>query len=853
MARVRGWCTGRSLEWLIALHLTLVSVGVLGVFFGVRDTLILRYQSNLPQQAMDASRFFGWIRPYYFPEHKYTLFAFAIALCFIGAVFVLLLSVLARGAAERITDRAYFPWIYVADALSAVQMASLGLGGSLSPIYVAASGAIWAVIGCLPFQPYLSSLRIWRLIHWVARPKLIVLAFAIDFAARLLPIIVGPPIFLNDYFLEIPSRTWVESQPHGPEKLVDTLEYINSKRLWGHILHDPRVNPGEDSPCAAEYLLSRNPTPEQKLLVKAHRDEFYLRYPTNDLCVIGPMASNDILEGVGSIVSQENSAQLWETALANQATYAHWEEHPLSSEEISFVERNSLEIRQSFKEWEGIFHHQFQLLNPIKELSLNRPLREVVSLYGLTVVPIYEVMKHAGGINYQSFLTVVFSSYLAYFGLYLVILVVILQDWRYVAIVFSLSLAAVKALGYLILFVGVGYAPLRHFSDIFVIAFLYFYFQRSQWPWLASAIIAALAGLFLDRMYGVLVVAPLLGVLAVRALVGHSRPMEKWTLYGSLVLFPMTFWFVGSLTAPNPYANGLFEGVWGFPVSGAKVAAILIGSGLAYAGLANLIHKTRDLRLYLCVFLVFYAQTSLFYWLVIPNTDHLLSILPIIILAFGSIARFSLSTSSAGIWERRAVAIVFAASVALSALASYKFGATAAQIAKLDRTHQVFAWPFKNMEIRSTMDPSLFASSASMIDKWSSAPGIYVLSEFDTLLTWLSGHYSLMPHFDLMSYISGPVPLQDVIRLLKARKPEILFVDSCIECNYVAMRSGRESVLSISLSKDLYGRIAEKIDRLSRMQDAFRAIESDYELVERGPLISVYRRKGQAGGVDGQK
>jgi len=105
----------------------------------------------------------------------------------------------------------------------------------------------------------------------------------------------------------------------------------------------------------------------------------------------------------------------------------------------------------------------------------------------------------------------------------------------------------------------------------------------------------------------------------------------------------------------------------------------------------------------------------------------------------------------------------------------------------------------------------------------------------------LSQRFSLMPHSDLVSYLSGPIAHRNVVSMIRTKKPEILFVDSCIECNFVTLRTSREAMLGIN--PDLHKRSADKVDRLRRLQNVFLEIKDNYELVERGNLISVYRLK----------
>jgi hypothetical protein len=193
--------------------------------------------------------------------------------------------------------------------------------------------------------------------------------------------------------------------------------------------------------------------------------------------------------------------------------------------------------------------------------------------------------------------------------------------------------------------------------------------------------------------------------------------------------------------------------------------------------------------------------------------------------------------------ERRIVAFALLMAVILASLGAVSLVRSSLVVHRLEADHKVFAWPFENTRIRSTMDPSWFAEAAGLMQRWSPRRGVYVISQYDTLLTWLGDKYSLMPHADLVSYLNSPAALGKTVNLLKERRPEILFVDSCIDCSLATLQSGRPALLGIN--PEQYAHVHEKIDRLTHLREAFDKIGSDYELVERGTLISVYRLKGK--------
>lgn len=836
--RSAEWCASRQAGVLVSLHLALASLGVIGAFLGLRNVLIASYGVNFAQQALDARKYFDWLRPYHFPEHKYTLIAYALALVALG---LFLLGILLGGIKKDIGDklpRKLFPGIYVADVLIVLQMLAMGLGKTHGWVFVLSSIGVWLGVTGLPFVVALShgpgQARLFRLLG----PGTLTLIFSIEFIIFMLPFVTGRALFYNDHFAEIPTYTWVRAAENDAQRLVDTIRYANDNRMWGHLRRDPRQSSGEDPACPPEFRIGVPASPELRAFADAHRGVFYFHHSSGELCFVGRL-TDDQIETLRWLT--KDSSALAAAYAANTTAFLRWEREAPSFEHEDFIKRNRFELERSLEQLEAIFHHHFQYLNPIKEFSLGRPLQDVVSLYGLGFLPVYALMKLAGGVNYQSFLITAFSSYLAYFALLAGMLAVIFRDSRYVAIVLLSSLALVKALGYVTVFTGLGYSPLRHFHDVFLILFVYLYFARGRSLWLWCALAAALAGVLLDRMYGSFGLLALMAMLAIRALAGQGRAPEKGAIVSGLAAYALLFWGAGALIAPNPYVGGFLDGVWGFPVGDKRLIALLAGIIAAHLAFAYLIRRVSDQRLFLSLFLLLYSEALAFYWLVIPNYGHLYALLPMVVLTGATLAKFGLSHCVSPLTERRVSMAMLGAAALLSILGSARFVATAVPVWKTEADHQVFVWPFENAAIRSTMDPMLFAEAKETMRRWEPQKGVYVISQFDTLLTWLAGKYSLMPHADLVSYLSGPPALEATVDLLRKQRPEILFVDSCIECSLATLQTSRESLLGINPA--LSRRIREKVDRLKQLQDVFAAVKQDYERVDGSGLVSVYRRK----------
>jgi len=142
--------------------------------------------------------------------------------------------------------------------------------------------------------------------------------------------------------------------------------------------------------------------------------------------------------------------------------------------------------------------------------------------------------------------------------------------------------------------------------------------------------------------------------------------------------------------------------------------------------------------------------------------------------------------------------------------------------------------------IISTMNPLYFQNGVDLIQKYSNGQnGIYIVSEYDNLLPFLAHKYSLMPFFDLKWYLITPKELDKSIKTLQVNKPEYIFIDTGID------RNVNNEIIDQKLPKIGYLNQESiwRVQRLKLLNEVFQSVANDYQLVEKGYLISVYKRK----------
>ncbi|HVO85377.1 MAG TPA: hypothetical protein VMU60_13215 [Syntrophobacteria bacterium] len=806
------------------------------------------YHANPTRVASDQHRFFPWIQPYYFPTHRYEFAAFLLCSFLILALFLLGIILTRNVERQRHLSPKAFPWIFVADIFLVYTLLHVEAERASLISTILLVGA-WGILVGLPYYRIILTTpqRANRLGTFFAAA--VGAAATVEFVALIGPLALSKPFILNEY-LDVPSQTFVPSNNDTPPRAVDNLRYINSERLWGnHFRYDPRLHRGEDPPCLEGNCIDLPRTERLEDFVEVHKQNWYFHYPSGLLCFVGPMSKDDYGD-LRSLYAEDFWPRIEGAYLRNQRIYHDLFERGTrrNPEHVDFLRKNLFELVQAIHDLELTFHHHFQFLNPIKELALGRPSGEIVALYGTNFIILKGLLDLAGGVTYEAFLHLMFASYLLYYALFAAVLFYILRDVRLVALVLLVAFGSIKGLGYITLFTGLGYTPVRHFLDIIVILFAYRYFTQNRPIWIGLAFGFALANVFLDRFLGAFVLAALAGILVVRLVFGHAshRRIEFGLLVATLVVLPVLFVSLGKLVAGNPYMSGFLDGVWGFPATATLVAFILLGLTAAYGLLAYALKTRFSHTLYFVLFLVFYVHAYWFYWLLVPNYGHLYVIYPYLALAVAAAIKFVLLPP---VPERHTnlahIAILAAVGLAAlySAFTSTTIWNTRGQYYKVAKDHAVHEWVYPNMSVSSSMEPDLFANAAALIGKHANSVGIYILSQHDALLTFLAGKYSLMPHFELGTYLNSWKTFDRVLALLGKDRPEVIFVDTDIRVHH----HNALFMLPIpGLHQDYSRRLHDKLNRLEQLQKLFAEIQEQYEKVDQTELLSVYRRKRPA-------
>ena len=153
-------------------------------------------------------------------------------------------------------------------------------------------------------------------------------------------------------------------------------------------------------------------------------------------------------------------------------------------------------------------------------------------------------------------------------------------------------------------------------------------------------------------------------------------------------------------------------------------------------------------------------------------------------------------------------------------------------------SHQIYEWNLDRAKLTSTMDPRYFQNGVELIQKYSQGPKIHIISKYDNFLPFLAGRYSAMPYFEMSKFLISPRETALCVERLLTDRPEYLFVDTDIRRDYVVDMVHRFSPWAGLNSISRY-----RVAQMQLMQKVFATVQDQYELVEQGLILSVYKRR----------
>lgn len=646
---------------------------------------------------------------------------------------------------------------------------------------------------------------------------------------------------INEFF-DIPGYTVLENG------LVYNTAFINEHRFAGFNKYDPVRD------------LGRTPTPPQGMYIQLpkndHLESFIHDHPTdyyyNDdlhsLVINRAMTSDEYLSLsfiYPAVDLKENLETLYR---ASAREYERLRNKTSTAEEKEFFKKNKFEIQNQILNRWVIHHHNF-VLGPINEYSKGKSLDHINAQYGLlNVVIMANLLEWAGGVSYNNYFRIWYSFWLIYFALFVGCCLLIFRNVHYVALVCLLAFGYIMKIDYLMLSLGPGLNPIRHFFDIPLLAGLCMFVRTRRLAFIVIASIAALLGVLNNFQFGLALAMALGATLMIMALVERrteSRPRR--TFLGLLGVFLVCAPF-GLALAPSLGKNSMLtyylSGFVGPPFSIDRLVLTMLAVSVGYACLLYFEDASKDLK-YLGLCLLLYSQALFFYYTWGNTPPHILNLAPLLILCVVVFIKLILDSGPWGGYQRMICSVLLLVAFCFVYVPGcYAYYSAKETFDNNFTDHKVFEWNLKRAHLTSTMDPQPFIDSISLIKEISGeSPSVHILSKYDNFIPFLADKYSAMPFSDLSWFLITTKETNVCIDYLRSEKPPYLFVDTDIERNLngdvITAEFSSEENYNVELAKESRRRVL----RLNLLKQIFSSIKNDYEPVKRGILLTAYKRK----------
>ncbi len=670
------------------------------------------------------------------------------------------------------------------------------------------------------------------------------------------PFIIHEPKMINE-FLDIPEKTFIqkegrhdnysEKRANNSDKdyltLIDNSTFINHFRLFGtHLKYDLLNDKGQDPvPSIGNYILFPK-TPNLQNFINDKELNRGLKYYYDDrYSVLVAIDKISALEktALSNLANEENNKKAIEVFCDSNAGVVQ----PSKSENYSgpvkdFLKKNAFEIHwQILNRW-VIHHHNFTLA-PMNEYDLGKNVKDIYAQYGLlNLIVTKKVLDLIGGLNYQNYLKTWFSYYYIYYGLLFVLIIFLFRDVKYATLIIILVSYLVTSVGFNYLFLGPGLNPIRHFFDIFTIALLFLYVTRKKDIWFYCLLLSSMLGVFNNAQVGLFSQVSLILVLIMLFVKNNEGLVIKRILPVVVIAAAGMYLAIWGEFGKDGFSKYYLEGLLGFPLGQKRMISVAVVISIGFAFMQVML-KIKDNRIYVALYLFFYSQALLVYYVWGATHNHFLNFAPIYALTIVLFLKLILNHYPFTANRQSAIiGILIFISLVAYASSLERYYTEKNNYDNIFTVHKTYVWDFERARFTSTMDPKYFQDAVTLINKYTPQNDIFILSKYDSIIPFLSHKYSAMPYFDVSNFLVTQKEINDCIAAVKDAKPGYLYVDTDISRN-LNTDIIHENVPVIGY---LHNESVWRVHRLRLLKDIYNAIRDDYHLVEKGYLISVYKR-----------
>ncbi len=711
-------------------------------------------------------------------------------------------------------------------------------------LYLVAAGALWLLSSAGPFYgPAL--LRRCRAIDWrrqwnpanTGRVYLLLFLVAVGQLLWLVsPFALQRLQMLNEY-LEIPTITFF----FDSDQAILNQRFLDQHGLLGPARrYLPDRDHGGMPPISNEVCVITPPAPGLKTFLQEDANKTSLLYDAQQqrLCAVDAITTEQWLR-LRSLQTDELEQQKLDAWFASVSSYSQrLRDKVLSKEEKQFfrVNRHILGFQYGGN---GVIHHHGFMLNPLNEYDLGKPRSEIFAQYGwLNLWLTHGLMQVLGGINLHNYFRVWYSYYYLYYLLYFGLLWLIFRRRDYLAAGAMLAVGLLSFIDYQWLLQPPGINPIRRIAELPLLAGLWLYWQQPR-PRHLLLVIASIWLAILNNWQ--------FGLMALGA-AGVCLGVQRWhrgALHGKSGDFLLGVGLIGGLLLVH-WLRGGNDPLSAYYLAGSATLPIGLWRGplilIIFAAGATLLARLFDPRrpmAYLCLFLLLYTAAVMTYSLWNGSATYLLVPGPLYVLTALAFLRYLAEKVPVFCLFHKQMAVMLVI-VGLGVLLTggWDQERTREEYLGLMGSHQVYEWDLDRAKFTSTMDSRYFQNGVVLIQKYSQDPKIHIISKYDNFLPFLAGRYSAMPYFEMSKFLISPRETALCVERLLTDRPEYLFVDTDIRRDFAVDMVHRFSPWSGLNPLSRY-----HVAQMQQMQKVFATVQDQYELVEQGLILSVYKRR----------
>lgn len=641
----------------------------------------------------------------------------------------------------------------------------------------------------------------------------------------------------NDFY-DIAEKTILEGTP------VDNHQFINERHLFGLTKYDPRK--GVDAEHYDQRLAIEIPYTEalKDFLSSAEiASNLYFQYDHKNgkLVARAPIAKNDfemLLQLYQDNKSRANLTNLYQRSLKLHEQEAN---RYYSAREVEFIKKNRWELYEQTVLGRFFYHHSY-MMAPI--LATVNGVPNFLSVYGVGYTKAYAaILKTFDAVNFQSYLRILYGSYLVYYILFVLLAYKIFGKLESIGLVaFGAALPVIFQAPETFL-LAPGFSPSRHWWDILALFSGLLYLRNERKLYLVLLFFSVSVATWWNAEFGLFLFVAVAGACFM-----DLRPGHWWRPIGYIIMLVLGQIAAVLFTekAVNPLAKYMLIG-FGAPGNSAVQLLIsifsmgMLGVALLYCRLRDQ-DKTEAIRWQLALGVYIYLTELMVYALWNPAPNHLIGVvLPwfMLLLVFlsylwpcGESVVKEIIRARRGLRASLIALLVGIPMIAQNAIA-WNF------LNRLYRDHVLHEWKSPGAQFTTNMEPQLLQDSVAMIQKYSPKGCIAMLSKYDVVLPILSGRCLIGP-FVTSADIFITSRESDLLVKSIIEKADVIYIDSDIDRLYIGEIPDK-SVDSRNFGAVDIGR--GRAVTFSNFKDIFDRISGKYQLESRGPLISVYRRK----------